>query len=73
MHGFNGMSWGMGLGWIIGILLLLVLVWIFTRMIPANEGPSRGGNKSALELLKERYARGEINEQEYERIRRSIS
>lgn len=73
MHGFNGMSWGMGFGWIIGILLLFALIWIATRMIPATEGPSRGKNKTALEILKEKYARGEIDEQEYERIRKNIS
>ncbi|HEY6094758.1 MAG TPA: SHOCT domain-containing protein [Gallionellaceae bacterium] len=60
--GWGAMGIGMLLFWAIliaGIVLLVRLTW--------GSGPSagRGREKSALELLQERYARGEIGREEF--------
>lgn len=53
---------------LVGLFLLIIgvtvaaLVW-FTRRVSAAEGDS------ALRILRERYARGEISQEEYERMR----
>lgn len=73
--GMNG-GWGMGFGgpfmilfWIVVIVGVVVLVkWVLDQS-SADKG-SR--DKSALEILRERYAHGEINREEYEQKRRDL-
>ncbi len=64
MNGYamHGWGFGMGLGWIITLLLIVVLVYFFIN------GSKKEG-LSAKEILDRRYANGEIDEQEYERKR----
>lgn len=79
MH--DGVGWG---GWLLVLLLLLVLaglvigavVWLVTRSAGAGHagGAAAGGSpgaSTAEQVLDERYARGEIEEEEYLR-RRSV-
>lgn len=63
---------GFGFFMMFGLFLLLVLVIIGIYFIirhfsksNAKEGP--GSGEKALEILHERYARGEIDEEEYNR------
>lgn len=73
------MGWGYGFGWLamlffwallIGGLIVLGL-WAFRHALPA--GPAAGpGTGRALEILKERYARGEITREQYEQMRREL-
>jgi putative membrane protein len=57
---------GMSLFWIVPLVLLAWAVYAFSRRTPATSG-SRGGNaKTPLEVLKRRYANGEIDSSEYE-------
>ncbi len=77
--GMMGGWWGPGFGWwglvmmvfwvlfIIGIVLLVA--WI-VRQLAA--GPSVTGRTRALEILQERYARGEITREQYEQMRRDL-
>jgi putative membrane protein len=67
MHGFEGMGWGMGWTWIVGLLGLIAVV-IFTF-----RASNKQGGKSALDILKERYAKGEINKTEFEEKKKDIS
>lgn len=73
MHDFNGMGFGMGWGWIIGFILLASIIWIVVRYANQNNRTNQTASKSALDILNERYARGEINKNEYDEIKKSIS
>ncbi len=70
--GNSGWWWGFGalhmlLFWVVTILVIAALAkWLFGK--PA-EGPRP---RNALDILKERYARGEINREEYEQKRRDL-
>ncbi|MCF6357277.1 MAG: SHOCT domain-containing protein [Draconibacterium sp.] len=71
MHGLNGMGWGMGFGWIIGLVAVILIIWVISRTVNKNnyfDDP----DKSAFEMLKERYARGEISKEQYEQTRSDI-
>lgn len=63
--------WGMGLLgmllWGVGLVLVIVLAvrWAQGRSFV-------GPNESALDILKKRYARGEITKEEFERMKRDI-
>ena len=64
MHGYGGMGLGMAWYWIFGVLIVVAAVWLIARSFSQNS-PDRQ-NKSALDILKERYARGEIDDKEFE-------
>ncbi len=74
------MMFGMGFGSIIGLLALLLIGWGMFNMFNANRGQNRSfmSNESfpttseALEILKERYARGEISQAEFERMKKDL-
>lgn len=61
---FGGMHW---IWWIIWVLLL---VWIFFIPYPSSKRYSK--KDRALEVLRERFARGEIDEQEFEQSKRVL-
>jgi len=73
--GFGG--WGMGFGvifmlvfWLLVILGIVALVrWL---LAPRSPGPS-GRDKTPAEIVQERYARGEINREEYEQKMRDLT
>lgn len=51
---------GMGFGWIVSLILVGVIIYLY------NQKESSGkSEKSAQDILDERYARGEIEEKEY--------
>jgi len=72
MHGLYGMSWGMGFGWIIGLAVLIILVWLITKAVNSGNPSSPQQSKAALEILKQRYAKGEIDKEEFESKKRAI-
>jgi putative membrane protein len=68
-----GFDWGMGLGgwaWmVLGIVLLVLIVW---ALVSALGGRDRTPTDDAGQILRSRFARGEITEQEYEQARRLL-
>lgn len=68
--------WGFGFGhWFFGILFWIVIVLILVGLVRAagGFGNDRRRDKTALEILEERYARGEIDREEFERKKRDLS
>ena len=78
MYGFyNMMNWG-GFGWffmvIFWILLILGTIEV-VRVITRSERDGRGDGprgKTSLEILKERYAKGEIDKKEFEEKKKDL-
>jgi len=61
--------WWMPFGWVLGLAVLILLVWIIARAaggFPAGGFPGRVED-SPEQILKRRYAKGEIDREEYER------
>jgi putative membrane protein len=67
MMGAFGMSF-MSIFWVGIIILVIALVW---PHIKKGKNPE-GSRNSSLDILKERYARGEINKEEYEGKKRDL-
>ena len=55
-----GGGFGMGIGWwwIIGIIVLIAIIWPVSQRFNRNNNVNRETGKTALDILKERYARG---------------
>ena len=65
-----GFGFGGGFMWIIWVLVLLAVIWGIKAALAASSSTDRTQN--ALEILKIRYARGEISAEEYQRMRREL-
>jgi putative membrane protein len=72
MHGFYGHGWGMGWSWILGLVVLMTIIWLVVKVAIQNN-TTQSKDKSALDILKERYAKGEISKEEFEEKKRDIS
>ena len=68
------MMYGYGIWWLIGtglmilfwISIILLVIWVVRSLYPRQV---RSGHDQALETMRQRYARGEINAAEYEQAR----
>ncbi|HXK32882.1 MAG TPA: SHOCT domain-containing protein [Dehalococcoidia bacterium] len=71
MH--DGWGWWMVFGWVWMALLIALVVWAVVA-VTSREGSAQGrGEGDALEILRRRYARGEIDEEEFEQRRQRLS
>jgi len=69
LHEMGNFGWGMGIGWIamlifwglviLGIAMLVKYLWTSSSRMD--------GQEKALDILNQRYARGEIDSEEYQR------
>jgi putative membrane protein len=75
------MGWGGGMGWPWPIMMLIFWVAVIVGVVflvrwltsSANRGRGGASEESALDILKKRYAKGEISKDEYEKIKKDIS
>jgi putative membrane protein len=75
--GWGGMLLAMLLNAAIWVLLIGLLVWGVSRFLNprawSSGSSAQSHEPSALEILRQRYARGEIDETTYERMRQQLS
>lgn len=73
-NGFDGMGWGwIGLGmvhmalfWILVVLGIIVLVrWL-------GYGSAPHADKRAVDILKERYAKGDLTREQFDQMKRDV-
>lgn len=78
---FGHMGWGggFGFGWIFMLLFWGLIIWaIFTLVRGISGHGCRGhggrgyGEKTALDILKERYAKGEVNKEDFEKMKKDL-
>lgn len=71
----NGMFGGMWFGWLFWIVLIAVIVWAIVRFNNRNL-PTNSTNivekETPLDILKKRYAKGEITKEEFERTKKDL-
>ena len=80
-HGPGMMGWGYGTSWFGHIIMmafwiaLIIGIIVFIRWLvlsTRSETQKKDPENSALEILKKRYARGEINKEEFEEKKRDL-
>ncbi|HXK55498.1 MAG: SHOCT domain-containing protein [Gammaproteobacteria bacterium] len=67
-----GMGFGGGLMWLILIITFILIVWAIKLAVGFGNRPVDKGI-SALDILKERYAKGEIDQAEFEQKRKDLN
>lgn len=85
MHGFDGGTFGTGFGYAGGIIMMvfwvavliaiiLFIVWLVrqTQVGGNTVAPPLGGGETALDILKRRYAQGEIDKSEFEEKKKDL-
>lgn len=76
MNNMGGFGWGPGFGWIFMILfwslIILGIVAIVKWLSDSSTNTNSPQVKSALDILKERYARGEIEREEFEQKKQDL-
>jgi len=76
MHGYYGMGWG---AWVVGIIILVLIVafivalvwfivWLARRGRYEHRTHITQAGQSPEEILKARYARGEITREQYQQM-----
>ena len=76
----NMMGFGFGFGWIFMLLFWGLIIWAVFALVRGVSGHGCWGDhreehkqgNSALGILKERYAKGDINKEEFEAKRKDL-
>jgi putative membrane protein len=65
MDGF----FGMGIVWLI---IIIVIVWVVFQFKSDNRGHYYKSSESPLDILKKRYANGEISKEEFDNMKNDL-
>ena len=65
-------EWGWGMGGIGMLVYWVLLALVFALLVKYATGSGREKDKSGLDIIKQRYARGEINREEFEQKKRDL-
>lgn len=69
MYGYH---WLWMVVWLGFLILIIVGIFLIVRALAGRKAGGDGGGKSALDILNERYARGEITREEYNERKKDI-
>ncbi len=73
-------DWGWGLGFALPILLMVLfwgsiialIIWIVARFT-RREPEGRGEKRKPMDFVQERYAKGEITQEEFEQLKKDLT
>ena len=76
MMWWGNWGWGMGLMMFLGLIfwgsIIWLIVWAITR-ITRHNSTYDGGRTNALDIARERYAKGEITRDQFEQIKKDLT
>ena len=67
---------GMCFGWLFWIVLIVVIVWAVVKFTNRNlpiDSINSVKKETPLDILKKRYAKGEITKEEFERMKKDLN
>lgn len=75
-HAHDGMGWWMVFGGVFWIIFLVTIVWLLVSLGSPRTRDDHGTRPitgdDAREIARQRYARGEINREEFQQILRDL-
>ncbi|MFH1169245.1 MAG: SHOCT domain-containing protein [Chloroflexota bacterium] len=73
----DGMGWWMMFGGVWMLIfwggLIALIVWVVLKLTRGSRGGGGGGDGSALDIARQRYAKGEISREEFEQLKKDLS
>lgn len=71
MMNWGNYGWGMGFGWIFMVLFwaLVILGIVYIVQTISRRSGQSGTEETPLDILKKRYAKGEISKEEFGRMK----
>lgn len=73
MYEGHWFGYGGGFMWLFFVLLIVLLFWVMRAASSGTNDAPPTTRKTPLEVLQERYARGEIDKAEFEEKRRDLA
>lgn len=74
------MNWGFGMWWFMPFIMIAFWILVIAGMIffvrwlmVSARGREMQSGETPLDILRKRYAKGEINQEEFERMKKDIS
>jgi putative membrane protein len=68
----NGMGLFGGLGMFLFLALIVLGTILFWRTLDQNARQNNGSKSNALDIAKERYAKGELSKDEFDRLKHDL-
>lgn len=68
MYGYYGMGY---FGWIWMVLFWGAVIWFIVWLVRQGHEPQH--NDSAMDILKQRYAKGEISKKEFDEMKKEMA
>jgi putative membrane protein len=66
-------GWGFGFGWIFPVLFWVLIIILIISLIHKHSDSGKESEPQSLEILKQRYAKGEITKKEFEEMKKDVS
>ena len=66
---YDGGHWGMGFSMIAVFVGFFLLIYLFVKVVAPNNGPHK---ETPLDILKKRFAKGELTEEEYKIMKKKL-
>lgn len=64
---------GMWFGWFFWLVILIVIIWVIVNQLnKGNQGSQLSQSESTLDILKKRYAKGELTKEQFEQMKKDI-
>jgi putative membrane protein len=68
--------WGMGL-WMLVVLVfwagvIALVTWVIVKVVRSGKEQPSSSSQTPLDIVKTRYAKGEINKEEFERLKNDL-
>lgn len=73
-----GGGFGFGLGWIFTLVFWGLVIWALVVLVQKLSGQENGKGrhvgkeKSPMDILKERYAKGEVSKEDFDRMKSDL-
>ena len=73
---FHNWMWGGGMwfGWIFWVIIIGIIIWLLINQSGRNRNQNQINphNESHLDILKKRYAKGEITKEQFDQMKKDL-